>query len=66
MKRRRGRVALITTLCFSVMVVAGTLLAIGGSPQLTSSASAGTTVDGNSLQGDYCVSANDCWAVGWV
>ncbi|MGB9112444.1 MAG: hypothetical protein WCF24_06935, partial [Acidimicrobiales bacterium] len=41
-------------------------LAIGGSPQLTSSASAGTTVDGNSLQGDYCVSANDCWAVGWV
>ena len=53
-------------MCFSVMVVAEALLAIGGSPQLAPSASAQTTIDGNSLQGDYCVSANDCWAVGWV
>src|ERR1039457_1045301 len=65
-KPRRGRIALMTTMCFSVMIVAGGLLAIGGSPQLAPSASGQTTIDGNSLQGDYCVSAHDCWSVGWV
>ena len=67
--RRWKHAVPFSALSLSVMLVVGAVLIGGGTPVPASGASVASsskTVDGNSFQGDTCVSATDCWAVGWV